>query len=266
MQRTTAKAARRRPLATIALIITGLMLTGFGFSLVSQLTAHAEDTSVQQLTGNASDGKKLFQANCSTCHGLNMQGTKTAPSLVGVGAAAVSFQVGTGRMPMAMSGPQAHKKKPQFTSQQIADMAAYVAESAPGPAIPEAKYTDGKNGDVAKGGELFRTNCAMCHNVAGAGGALTQGKFAPSLHGVSGEHIYEAMLTGPQNMPVFNDANLTPQDKADVISYLKYLEANPSPGGMDLGSLGPVSEGLFIWIFGLGTIIAFTVWLGARSN
>ena len=62
-----------------------------------------------------------------------------------------------------------------------------------------------------QGGELFRTNCAMCHNAAAAGGALTRGKFAPALADVSGKHIYEAMVTGPQNMPVFNDANISPR-------------------------------------------------------
>lgn len=265
MGHSTLKARRRRPLATIALVVMALMLTGLGYTLVTQLTAHADSPTVQSLTGNAANGKALFQANCATCHGMNLQGTDAAPSLVGVGAAAVSFQVGTGRMPLAMSGPQADEKTPQFTSQQIADLAAYVQSIAPGPSIPSKTYTSGE-GDVAKGGQLFRTNCAMCHNVAGAGGALTQGKFAPPLTGVTGEHIYEAMLTGPHNMPVFNDANLTPQDKADVIAYLKYIESTPSPGGFDLGSIGPVAEGLFIWIFGIGAILAFTVWLGARSN
>jgi ubiquinol-cytochrome c reductase cytochrome c subunit len=83
---------------------------------------------------------------------------------------------------------------------------------------------------------------------------------------VTAHHIYEAMQTGPQNMPVFNDLNLSPQDKADIITYLKYVENNPSPGGFELGSLGPVAEGLFIWIFGLGAIVAITIWLTARSN
>jgi ubiquinol-cytochrome c reductase cytochrome c subunit len=106
----------------------------------------------------------------------------------------------------------------------------------------------------------------MCHNVGGAGGALTEGKFAPVLKGVAAVHVYEAMLTGPQNMPVFNDLNLTPDQKSDIISYLSYIEANPSPGGLQLGSLGPVSEGLFVWIFGLGSIIALTVWITAKSN
>jgi ubiquinol-cytochrome c reductase cytochrome c subunit len=106
----------------------------------------------------------------------------------------------------------------------------------------------------------------MCHNVAGAGGALTQGKYAPSLSNSIPVHIYEAMETGPQNMPVFNDRNLSPTEKADIISYLQFIQENPSPGGFDLGSLGPVSEGLFIWIFGLGGIVAITVWLTAKSN
>lgn len=44
------------------------------------------------------------------------------------------------------------------------------------------------------------------------------------------------------------------------------MEKNPSPGGNDLGSLGPVSEGLFLWIFGLGSIVALTVWITAKSN
>ena len=106
----------------------------------------------------------------------------------------------------------------------------------------------------------------MCHNAAGAGGALTHGKFAPSLEGVSEQHIYEAMVTGPQNMPVFTDANLSPEDKQDIITFLKNIEANGSPGGAELGSLGPVSEGLFIWTAGLGLVIAFTIWLTSRSS
>jgi ubiquinol-cytochrome c reductase cytochrome c subunit len=166
---------------------------------------------------------------------------------------------------MAFQGPQAAKKPAQFGEEQINAMAAYVASLAPGPAIPDDVYLQG-DGDLAAGGELFRINCAMCHNVAGAGGALTEGKYAPPLDGVKPVHIYEAMITGPQNMPVFNDMNITPEEKADIISYLTYLEENPSPGGFGLGNLGPVSEGLFIWIFGLGAVVAFTVWIAARAN
>jgi len=144
-------------------------------------------------------------------------------------------------------------------------MAAWVQSVAPGPTYPDDEILDG-GGDLANGAELFRINCAMCHNVAGAGGALTEGKYAPNLHTTSALNMYAAMVTGPQNMPVFNDMNLTPEDKRDVISALLWMQDNESPGGYALGSLGPVSEGLFIWIFGIGSLIAITVWITAKSN
>ncbi len=105
----------------------------------------------------------------------------------------------------------------QFTDEQVKSLAEYVASPAPGPGIPDESSLDGE-GDTANGAELFRINCAMCHNVAGAGGALTEGKYAPALTGVAPSHVYEAMVTGPQNMPVFNDVNLSPEDKRDIIT------------------------------------------------
>jgi ubiquinol-cytochrome c reductase cytochrome c subunit len=253
---------RRSPLASAALLVIGLLATGGGYALVTT-TASANTTEAVEAT--VDEGAKLFAANCASCHGLGAVGTDEGPSLFGVGAASVDFQVGTGRMPMAVTGPQAEQKPVQFTDKQVKAMAMYVASLAPGPAIPDDRYLTGE-GDVANGAQLFRINCAMCHNVAGAGGALTEGKFAPELNNVEPVHIYEAMLVGPQNMPAFNDIYLTPEDKADVIAYLVYLDENPSPGGVDLGSLGPVSEGLFVWIFALGAIVAITIWLTAKSN
>jgi ubiquinol-cytochrome c reductase cytochrome c subunit len=258
------KANRRHPLATVALIVIGLVSTGGAYALFSS-TASADTPTAVSNQASAAQGEKLFAANCATCHGMSAQGTDVAPSLYGVGAASVSFQVGTGRMPLAAQGPQAEQKPAQFTDAQVADLAAWVATLAPGPGIPEAQYLKG-DGNASTGAELFRVNCAMCHNVAGAGGALTEGKFAPALTGVTAAHIYEAMVTGPQSMPVFNDANLTPTQKSDIITYLKYLDTNPSPGGLELGNLGPVAEGLFIWIFGLGAVVGVTIWIAAKAN
>ncbi|MBT1001737.1 cytochrome c [Paenarthrobacter sp. DKR-5] len=255
---------RRHPLAAVALLLMGLLFTGGLYAVATTVNQAKADTQSFSAS-DVKEGEKLFLANCATCHGMGGSGTNSGPSLVGVGAAAVDFQVGTGRMPMQMQGPQAQVKPKQFTDDQTHQLAGYVASLGAGPSIPAAEYLDEK-GDAAKGGELFRVNCAMCHNAAAAGGALTRGKFAPALAGVSGQHIYEAMVTGPQNMPVFNDANITPQNKRDIITFLKTIEANGSPGGADLGSLGPVSEGLFLWIAGLGVIIAFTIWLTSRTS
>jgi ubiquinol-cytochrome c reductase cytochrome c subunit len=254
---------RRHPLAAIALLLMGLLVTGGLYAVATTVNQAKATTSFS--ANDAEEGGKLFAANCATCHGMGASGSKDGPSLVGVGAAAVDFQVGTGRMPMQMNGPQAYKKPAQFNEEQTHQLSAYVASLGPGPSIPEAHVLDGQ-GDAANGGELFRVNCAMCHNAAAAGGALTRGKFAPALSGVSEKHIYEAMVTGPQNMPVFSDANVGPEGKRDIITFLKQIEANGSPGGADLGALGPVSEGLFVWIAGLGVIIAFTIWLTSRTS
>lgn len=260
-------ARRRHPLATMLLLLLGLLLTGAAYAAVAPRDATASTTSFSAQDVEA--GYELFLANCATCHGLQAQGTRNGPTLIGVGAASVDFQVGTGRMPLQNNGPQAIPKTPiQYTEEEIRQMAAYVASLAPGPAIPDEEYTEVVDDPerVANGYELFRINCAMCHNVVGAGGALTRGKWAPSLDGVTPVHIYEAMTTGPQSMPVFNDANIPPEDKQDIISYLKHVEESPSPGGWGLGSLGPVTEGAFAWIAGLGILIGFTVWLAARSS
>jgi ubiquinol-cytochrome c reductase cytochrome c subunit len=258
------RSGRRSPLATVALVTIGLLLTGGAYTLFTASSGAnaAIDLSSPQAIAQ---GKKLFQANCATCHGLALQGTVAGPSLIGVGAASVDFQVGTGRMPMARDAPQAEARQPVFTDTQTKQLAAYVASISAGPGLPPSKYLT-LTGNATRGAELFRINCAMCHNVAGAGGALTEGKYAPNLQKTSPAHIYEAMLTGPQNMPVFNDDNITPQDKQDIITALKTQAQNEDVGGFTLGDLGPVAEGLFLWIFGLGAIIAFTVWLTARAN
>lgn len=258
------KIRRRRPLAATLVIAAGLAISGGGYAAASA-AIKAESASSAYTAEQVSEGKKLFLANCASCHGKNAEGTQNAPSLIGVGAASVDFQVSTGRMPDQASGPQLPVKEPQFTEEQTELLAAYVASLAPGPAVPTDAMV-APTGNSSRGGELFRTNCAMCHNAAGAGGALTEGKYAPSLMGSTGKEIYEAMVTGPQNMPVFNDNNLTPQDKKDIITYLAYVQTNPSVGGLDLANLGPVAEGLFLWIFVFGGIIAITVWLGAKSN
>jgi ubiquinol-cytochrome c reductase cytochrome c subunit len=254
-------ARRRHPAAIAILLLLGLVVTGGVYALVAPRPAQAAAASADDVTA----GKKLFLANCATCHGTNAQGRAAGPNLAGVGAAAVDFQVGTGRMPLANPGVQAMRKQNKFTDEQTKQMAAYVASLAPGPPIPDEAVSSGEGGNIAKGGELFRVNCAMCHNFAGSGGALTRGKYAPNLRNVTGPHIYEAMVTGPQSMPVFSDANITPESKNDIIAYLHDVDKNDNPGGLNLGNLGPVSEGLFAWTFGIGLLIACAVWLGKKA-
>jgi ubiquinol-cytochrome c reductase cytochrome c subunit len=262
-------ARRRHPAAKVVLLVLALFLMGGVYSVVAPSPQVAADTGNTQ---QVEEGRALFLVGCASCHGLNGEGQVTetiqGPPLIGVGAAAVDFQVGTGRMPMARPEEQAPQKKNLYTEEEIAALAEYVASLGPGPAIPtpEQYSTEGlTEEDLARGGELFRSNCSACHNFRGAGGALPEGKYAPALQDVRPVHMYEAMVTGPQQMPVFNDEVLTPEDKRAIIGYLEHLNEQPEPGGLGLGGLGPVSEGLWAWILGMGTLMFFAVWIAAKG-
>lgn len=261
---------RRHPLAGFVVLLLGLVVSGGAYAAFAPRAAIAEEVSARDVEA----GRQLFLIGCASCHGKNAEGIQTkrdgnyGPTLVGVGAAAVDFQVGTGRMPMANSGPQAPRKDPEYTDEETAQIAAYIASLAPGPVIPEGEYLDYKNVDadgLREGGEFFRTNCTACHNSVGAGGALPSGRYAPTLKGVSAKHIYEAMTTGPQQMPVFADTTITPEEKKNVIAYIKKIQSQPDFGGLAGGGHGPVVDGVFTWVIGIGGLVGFAIWIGAHG-
>ncbi len=145
-------------------------------------------------------------------------------------------------------------------------LGAYIQANGGGPTVPAATGDALRGDNPARGGELFRLNCASCHNFTGRGGALSSGKFAPTLDPASESQIYAAMLTGPQNMPKFTDRQLSPEEKKDIIAYIKSVEGdNNNPGGNPLGGIGPVSEGVVAFTVGLAGLIGFALWLGAKS-
>jgi ubiquinol-cytochrome c reductase cytochrome c subunit len=247
------------------LLVFALLTIGTTFQVASAVTNTTTTTADRSAT--IEEGKQIFLKGCSSCHGLNAEGGAVAPSLIGVGAASVDFQVGTGRMPMADMSTQAMRKNVVYTPAEINALAVYVASLAPGPEVPTDEMLNyERDGSVAEGGELFRTNCAMCHNFAGQGGALTQGKYAPTLMGVEPKHIYEAMITGPQSMPVFSDKTLTGEEKKSIIKWIKAAESEPQIGGAALGRVGPVTEGLLAWTLGIGLLIAVAVWLAMKAR
>ncbi|MER5965596.1 c-type cytochrome [Streptomyces sp. NPDC002057] len=258
-------ARRRHPLAAVVVLLLALAATGGLYAAFAPAGTAKADETAQSLA--IEEGKKLYSVGCASCHGTGGQGTTDGPSLVGVGSASVDFQVGTGRMPAQQPGAQVPKKKVIYSQAEIDQLAAYVASLGAGPITPTESQYNPAGADQAKGGELFRTNCAQCHNFTGEGGALTYGKYAPSLEGVSPKHLYEAMQTGPQNMPSFPDTTMPEKEKKDIIAYVQAVngEKADNPGGLSLGGLGPVSEGLFAWVFGLGGLIAVAIWVAAHT-
>jgi ubiquinol-cytochrome c reductase cytochrome c subunit len=258
-------ARRRRPAAGYAALLLGLAVVALVYgSLTSRggVTASAATGAQQDIAA----GKALFQASCSSCHGLDAQGSSQAPSLIGTGAAAVYFQMSTGRMPAKEVGAQNNRKPVTFTPKQIDDIAGYVASLGGGPPIPTAEQVDPRTGDPGVGSQLFSANCAQCHGFAGAGGALTYGKNAPSMTQATPAQIYTAMLTGPEAMPVFSDGALPPQAKRDIIAYITQTRVEPNPGGFSLGRTGPVTEGLVLFLGGMGFLVIIALWITAKRR
>lgn len=252
----------RRRLSAGARLVAALALSGGLYAGLAP--AHAEDTATA-LSAEAEEGKRLYDQSCITCHGPFAQGVKgRGPSLIGVGSAAVEFQVETGRMPAMRQEAQVERKQPAFSDEQARQLGAYIQQLGGGPEIPhDADLKAG--GNLSRGGQLYRINCSSCHGYTAGGGALSSGKFAPSLEPSTDRQIYAAMLTGPQNMPVFGDNQLSPQDKADIIAYIQNMKEDQDPGGWGIGRLGPVTEGIVIFVVGMVALVFATLWIAGKS-
>ena len=258
---------RRRVSGAIALALA------LGTVGVAYATVAAAATPKAQVASNAPSedpveirkGRQLFEQGCITCHGRNLQGVQDrGPSLIGVGEAAVYFQVATGRMPVARQEAQVERKEPYYDEAETLQIAAYVQSVGGGAEIPTGNLR-GSDENLAEGGELFRLNCASCHNFVGEGGALSSGKWAPSLKDSNDLEIYTAMLSGPENMPVFGDNQLTPEEKRSIIAYVQTVNSQADPGGAGAGRMGPVAEGLVIWVVGIGLLMFGIFWMGSKA-
>ena len=259
----------RRRLTGAVLLLFGLALAGvLAATLTPKPQVAVADESQSALLRT---GQQLYETACITCHGANLQGVEgRGPALVGVGEAAVFFQVNTGRMPAMRGEAQAPRKAPIFDLAQTDALGAYVQSIGGGPLVPrdangEIATQSLLGNNVARGGDLYRLNCASCHNFTGRGGALSSGKYAPGLDPATPAQIYTAMLTGPQNMPKFSDRQLSPEDKKDIIAYVRSSSETMNPGGYGLGGFGPAPEGMAIFVVGMAAAIAVAMWIGARS-
>jgi ubiquinol-cytochrome c reductase cytochrome c subunit len=259
-------ARRRRPVAGYAALLLGLVVVALVYGALTRTGSSAQASDPAAAQQDIAQGKALFEATCSSCHGLDAQGTTQAPSLIGAGAAAVDFQMSTGRMPAKEVGAENERKPTVFKQQQIYQIADYVASLGGGPPIPDAAQVSTAGADTALGSQLFSANCAQCHGFAGAGGALTYGKDAPPLTQATATEIYEAMLTGPEAMPVFSDGVISPQAKRDIIAYVLDTRTEPNPGGLSLGRTGPITEGAVVFLGGMGFLVLIAMWITAKRR
>ncbi|MEU1688317.1 c-type cytochrome [Micromonospora sp. NPDC005707] len=207
-------------------------------------------------------GTQLYLQQCASCHGVRGQGSQQGPSLVGVGPAAVDFQLSTGRMPVWSEVSQARRREPVLSAGDISALVDHVASfGGDGPRIPRVAP-----GDVVSGRDLFAANCAPCHGATGSGAVLTNGWSAPPLYDASATQVAEAVRVGPGLMPAFPGQVLTDQQVDDLTSYVRRLRTERlDPGGNPLGRLGPLAEGLLAWLAVLVLLVAGVRWLGRRA-
>jgi ubiquinol-cytochrome c reductase cytochrome c subunit len=253
----------RRRLSAAAVLLAALLSMGGAYAAFASSSGAAGSTSAAQ---QSALGKQLYEVSCITCHGANLEGVRNrGPSLIGVGGAAVYFQVSTGRMPAVGQDAEQPRRTAKFNDAQTRALAAYIQSIGGGTAIP-AGTLRGSDSTIADGGVLFRLNCSACHGATAKGGALSAGKNAPSLNAATTLQIYTAMLSGPESMPIFSDNQLTPSEKRAVVAYIQTLKATADPGGSGVDRIGPVSEAIVLWVGGVGALMVAILWIGAKSQ
>ncbi len=264
---TTSAAATTTTTTAATTTTTAATSTASGAAVVAVRSKPAPITYSQPPRSYIGAGEALFASSCASCHGPEALGTDRAPNLQGLGAATVDFWVSTGRMPLADSYLQPVRKQVRFSHKQVLQIVAYVASLAPPfQADSGIPTVDLNNANLADGNSLFVLNCAGCHTITGAGDALANGAFAPSLHKATATQIAEAIRTGPGNMPHFGPGNLSEQQAADIVAYVTKVIQHPNnSGGLGLGGIGPVAEGFIGLLIGVGALMLVAFWIGDRA-
>jgi ubiquinol-cytochrome c reductase cytochrome c subunit len=218
---------------------------------------------LQGVVANVAQGKSLYAANCSRCHGSRGQGLRDqGPSLKDVGALGADFYVRTGYMPLDDPHAQPWRTRVLFSKQEIGALVAYVATIGHGPAIPTPHW---QSASVPAGKKLFTDRCAGCHQIAIAGGVLP-GARIPSLNQATPRQIAEAVRIGPYLMPKFSRRAITPTQLNDIVAYVQYAKQPDDRGGWAIGHLGPWPEGMVTWLLAASALVATCVVIGKRQK
>ncbi len=207
------------------------------------------------------DARAVYLRDCATCHGSAGEGSPRGPDIADGGAALADYVLTTGRMPISEPDDPVRRHTPRYSPAEITALVDYVASFGDGPTIPQVDL-DGT--DVARGGELYRLNCAACHSWSGTGGALL-GREAPPLEPSTPVQVAEAVRTGPGSMPSFGEESFSDDDVNALAAYVRELQHPDDRGGNPLWRLGPFPEGAVAWVFGIGSLLLFVTWVGERE-
>jgi ubiquinol-cytochrome c reductase cytochrome c subunit len=205
-------------------------------------------------------GSTLYQGDCSSCHGVALQGIPgTAPSLRGVGAGPVDFYLSTGRMPLDQPFQVPLRNPPLYSRTQINAIVDYVA-SYGGPPAPTA---DPANGDLALGRHAYTLHCAGCHQIVARGG-LTVNVPVPDLLAATSDQIAEAIRMGPYVMPHFDVKQIDQHQLDSIARYVLWTRHPDNAGGWGIYNIGPIPEGMVAWFLALLAMVVVARLIGER--
>jgi ubiquinol-cytochrome c reductase cytochrome c subunit len=253
------------------------LLTALVLAVAAQLAPAA---AARGGDGDVQRGRQLYGRYCSACHGPSGEGVDAwtqigaaplraqveqraaGPSLRGVGALAADFYLRTGYMPLQRATEQPRRSRVELADQEIRDLTRYVASLAPGPAVPRPQPA---RGDLAEGMQLFTDRCAGCHQIVARGGYLP-GAVAPPLGGATPTQIAEAVRIGPNVMPRFTHRALSDRQVDSIIAYVSWARTPDNRGGLGIGEVGPVPEGLVTWLVGIVALVGLCAVIGRRMR
>jgi len=212
----------------------------------------------------APTARTIYLGDCAVCHGADGAGTQRGPGLLASGKAGVDFYLSTGRMPLQTPTQAVERHAPRYGPETIRALIDYIA-TLPGFHGPDIPVVDTAQADVARGGTLYRLNCAACHAWSGRGGALLH-REAPPLDRATATQIVEAIIVGPGNMPSFGPAAINTPGQADVAAYTHQITRNPDDrGGFALWHLGPLPEGAVALFAGMLLLLVLARAIGTRA-
>ena len=130
---------------------------------------------------STSRARTIFLADCAVCHGNRGQGSETGPSLRGR-RRRLRRLLGVDRAHAVVDPSPRSPDRPEdaevLARGDQAALVQYVTQLTGGGGLPIPEVST--HGDAARGGELYRLNCAACHSWSGTGGAL-EDREAPNL-------------------------------------------------------------------------------------
>lgn len=206
-------------------------------------------------------GERVFLRDCAWCHGDEGEGSQRAPRITDAGEAGAHFQLTTGRMPLQSVDDQVEAGPPAYPPGTVADIVDFVGTLGDGPPVPELQP-----GTVARGRTAFLYNCAPCHSSSGTGMVLPDGSWAPELFDSTPTQVAEAIRIGPGPMPPFSEAQLDNDHVEDIVTYVEQLGPQQTVGGHPLERLGPIAEGIVVWLLVMPVLVLVIRLLGKKAK